>query len=506
MILFQWPIVGLFSTLVAMAMAEVNSAYPTAGGMYYWSAKLAKRNKAGWSWFTGWVNIIGLIGVVASVDYALAVFTSFFLDYYIDSIFGYSLADASALYIIFAVILVLHGLLNTFGVRLLKWLGDISVWWHVFGAALIVIAMLVIPSNTEGFGSLLDGKNLTGWGFTGAYWFYVFPIGLLLSQYMLTGYDASAHVAEETKDAAVNASKAMVRSVWISALAAWVITVVMIAAVPVGAYDDIALVGINSAPTLFEQAVGGNMAKLLVFTAVLGQFFCGMFGLTSLSRTVYAMSRDRGIPGSGLWSRINPKTRTPTNAVWFGVIVCALLGLLSLVQFDNYSYAFFAFVAITGIGLYTAYVTPVFLRLRNPDFRPGPWNLGRWSRARGLDGDRLGGDHRHPVRPAGVRAGGRVLAAMGGQQPEPVQLCRSGVHCGPGADRALVADLGPPLVHGAQGAGLRGGAREDRAGAGCARAGRGDPRAGAIACSRSGRYGRYGRYITATPALGRGPA
>jgi amino acid transporter len=378
-ILFQWPIVGLFSTLVAMAMAEVNSAYPTAGGMYYWSAKLAKRNQAGWSWFTGWVNIIGLIGVVASVDYALAVFSSFFLDYYIDSIFGYSLADASALYIIFAVILVLHGLLNTFGVSLLKWLGDISVWWHVIGAALIVIAMLVIPSNTEGFGSLLDGKNLTGWGFTGAYWFYVFPIGLLLSQYMLTGYDASAHVAEETKDAAVNASKAMVRSVWISALAAWVITVVMIAAVPVGAYDDIALVGINSAPTLFEQAVGGNMAKLLVFTAVLGQFFCGMFGLTSLSRTVYAMSRDRGIPGSGLWSRINPKTRTPTNAVWFGVIVCALLGLLSLVQFDNYSYAFFAFVAITGIGLYTAYVTPVFLRLRNPDFRPGPWNLGRWS-------------------------------------------------------------------------------------------------------------------------------
>jgi amino acid transporter len=93
-ILFQWPIVGLFSTLVAMAMAEVNSAYPTAGGMYYWSAKLAKRNQAGWSWFTGWVNIIGLIGVVASVDYALAVFSSFFLDYYIDSIFSYSLAEA----------------------------------------------------------------------------------------------------------------------------------------------------------------------------------------------------------------------------------------------------------------------------------------------------------------------------------------------------------------------------------------------------------------------------
>ena len=107
----------------------------------------------------GLVNILGLIGVVASVDYALAVFTSFFLDYYIDSIFGYSLAEAEALYIIFAVILVLHGLLNTFGVRLLKWLGDISVWWHVIGAALIVIAMLVIPSNTEGFGSCSTART-----------------------------------------------------------------------------------------------------------------------------------------------------------------------------------------------------------------------------------------------------------------------------------------------------------------------------------------------------------
>ena len=486
-ILFQWPIVGLFSTLVAMAMAEVNSAYPTAGGMYYWSAKLAKRNQAGWSWFTGWVNIIGLIGVVASVDYALAVFTSFFLDYYIDSIFGYSLADASALYIIFAVILVLHGLLNTFGVRLLKWLGDISVWWHVIGAALIVIAMLVIPSNTEGFGSLLDGKNLTGWGFTGAYWFYVFPIGLLLSQYMLTGYDASAHVAEETKDAAVNASKAMVRSVWISALAAWVITVVMIAAVPVGAYDDIALVGINSAPTLFEQAVGGNMAKLLVFTAVLGQFFCGMFGMTSLSRTVYAMARDRWDTRQRALEPHQPedahahqrrlvrrhRVRIARAAV--ARPIRQLLVCLLRVRGDHRHRALH--------GLCDAGV-PAASQPRLPPRAVEPRPL---ERARGLDGDRLGGDHRHPVRAAGVRAGGRVLAAVGGQQPEPVQLCRSGVPCGPGADRALVAGLGPPLVHRTPGAGLRGGAPEDREGAGRARAGRGDSRAPAGARPRSGR-------------------
>src|SRR5262245_11812093 len=380
-ILIQWPIVGFFSTLVAMGMAEVCSAYPTAGGLYYWSAKLARRNQAGWSWFTGWMNLIGLVGVVASVDYALATFTGFFISLYDQSWLWFSdTLDARSIMFIFFMILVIHGLLNTFGVQLVRILSDISVWWHVIGAAIIVIALLVIPSNVEGFGSLLDGKNLTGWSFPGAYWLYVFPIGMLLSQYMLTGYDASAHVSEETRGAATAAARGMVRSVWISALIAWIMTVVMIAAVPKGAYEEIAFVGINSAPELFVRSVGGNVAKLMVFIAVAGQFFCGMCGVTSLSRMTYAFSRDRGSPAHRLWHRINPKTRTPTNSVWFGVVVCTALGCLSLLQNKNYSVAFFAFVAITSIGLYTAYVTPVFLRRRNPDFRPGPWSLGRWSK------------------------------------------------------------------------------------------------------------------------------
>jgi amino acid transporter len=380
-ITISWIIVGAMSTLVAMGMAEICSAYPTAGGLYYWSAKVAKRNNAGWSWFTGWVNLIGLVGVVASVDYALATFTGYFISFYDTSWLWFrDTLDARSIMFIYFFMLVAHGLLNTFGVRLVKLLSDISVWWHVLGASLIVIALLVIPSNTEGFGSLMDDRNMLGWDFPGAYWFYVFPIGFLLAQYMLTGYDASAHVSEETKDAATGAAKGMVRSVWISAAAAWVMNMVMVAAIPKGAYDSIAVVGINSAPELFNQAVGGNMAKLMVFIAVAGQFFCGMCGVTSLSRMSYAFSRDGAIPGHRWWHRINPKTRTPTNSVWFGVIVCTALGSLSLIQNENYSVAFFAFVAITSIGLYTAYATPVFLRLRNPAFQPGPWNLGKWSK------------------------------------------------------------------------------------------------------------------------------
>src|SRR3979411_2158022 len=60
-----WPLVGIMVTLVGLAMAEVCSSYPTAGGLYYWSAKLADKNGPAWSWFTGWVNLLGQIGGTA---------------------------------------------------------------------------------------------------------------------------------------------------------------------------------------------------------------------------------------------------------------------------------------------------------------------------------------------------------------------------------------------------------------------------------------------------------
>ena len=124
-----WIIVGFFALLVGMAMGEICSAYPTAGGLYYWSAKLARRNQARWAWFTGWFNLLGQIGVIASVDYALAVFIAYFIRMFDD---GFRLTVLS-IFVIFLLVLVAHGLLNTFGVGVVRILGDISVWWHVVG-------------------------------------------------------------------------------------------------------------------------------------------------------------------------------------------------------------------------------------------------------------------------------------------------------------------------------------------------------------------------------------
>src|SRR5262245_50668589 len=227
-----WIIVGFFALLVGMSMGEICSAYPTAGGLYYWSAKLARRNPAKWSWFTGYFNLLGQIGVIASVDYALAVFIGYFIRMFND---GFDL-KAWNIYIIFLCVLVAHGLLNTFGVQLVRILGDISVWWHVVGVVIIAGILFTAPDNTRGIGAAFDQapEGLTGW--TGGAWItiYLFGLGLLLAQYTITGFDASAHVSEETVGARTEAPKAIVRSIYISAIAALVLNLSMIAALPKG--------------------------------------------------------------------------------------------------------------------------------------------------------------------------------------------------------------------------------------------------------------------------------
>ena len=144
-------------------------------------------------------------------------------------------------------------------------------------------------------------------------------------------------------------------------------------AIEFGGGNDTFLV--NAAPRLLSSAVGSAMAKFLVLIAIVAQYFCGMASVTANSRMIYAFSRDGALPGSKLWHRINPRTRTPTNSIWLGVVLSAILGVLSLYQKGGYSTAFFAMTGICVIGFYIAYAIPIYLRITNPDFVVGPWHL-----------------------------------------------------------------------------------------------------------------------------------
>jgi amino acid permease (GABA permease) len=370
MIVWGWPIVGAFTLMVGLAMAEVCSSYPTAGGLYYWSAKLARRNAAAWSWFTGWFNFLGQVAVTAGIDFGAA----FFLNALLDLQFGFDFTPPHTI-LLFGIILLLHGLLNTFGVQLVSRLNDISVWWHVIGVVIIVGALVFLPDSHQS-ASFVFGEfvNNTGWS-SGL---YVALLGLLLAQYTLTGYDASAHMTEETHDAARSGPRGIVMSILVSLAAGWVLLIGLTFAIQ----DYKSEVASPTPPAqIFIDAIGNTGGKLLLLIVIGAQFFCGMSSVTANSRMIYAFSRDGALPASSFWHRVNKRTRTPTNAIWLAAAGAFLLGLPYLWNYTAYA----AVTSIAVIGLYIAYVLPTFLRLRQGDaFVRGPWHLGRWSRPIGM--------------------------------------------------------------------------------------------------------------------------
>src|SRR6476646_506255 len=367
-IVWGWPFVGIMTLFVGLSMAEVCSSFPTAGGLYYWAAKLAPKNGAAWSWFTGWFNFLGQVAVTAGIDFGAA----FFVHALLTLVFNLSTAHWVTI-VIYAIILFVHGLLNQFGIRLVALLNDVSVWWHIFGVLIIVAVLAFVPSHHQSagfvFGHFYNGTGLT-WGT-----FYIVLIGLLLAQYTFTGYDASAHMTEETRDAATAGPRGIVMSIVVSLIAGWVLLIGVTFAIQNYAGEVGSATAVPPAQ-IFIDAAGLTLGKLLLLIAIGAQLFCGMSSVTANSRMIYAFSRDGALPFSNFWHRVNKRTRTPTNAIWLAAAGALILALPYL--WNSTAYA--AVTSIAVIGLYIAYVTPTYLRLRRGEsFKRGPWHLGRWS-------------------------------------------------------------------------------------------------------------------------------
>jgi len=396
-----WPLITIFVVIVALGMAELASAYPTAGGLYYWSSKLGFRGRGGpaWGWYTGWFNLIGQVAITAGIAYGAAVTLDQLLHAWIPNVIpgvpGF--ADPATQWttlLIYAIILAAVALLNIFGVRLVALLNDVSVGWHIVGVVLIVVG--VVGATIIGFqfnpgaggvapavqvtGSAVHGLNSGGTLFsinqafnaTGFPIWYAFLLSLLLAQYTYTGYDASAHMTEETVGAETRAPWGVVMSVVVSAVAGYALLMGLLAAAP-----DLAAAGgfVNGVLYILESRLSYVLGTLLFAVIFVAQFFCSMSSVTSNSRMIYAFSRDGAVPGHNLWHSLN-RGRTPRNAILLSV-VCAFI--LAIPTVWNYT-AYLAITSIATIGLYIAYALPIFLRQFAPDFKTGPWRLGAWSR------------------------------------------------------------------------------------------------------------------------------
>jgi amino acid transporter len=200
-------------------------------------------------------------------------------------------------------------------------------------------------------------------------------VGFLLTMYTQTGYDASAHAAEETRGASIAAAKGVVNSVLVSAIAGWVLILAFTFAIQ--DLGKVADAGAFASIEVLQQALSKTGAELLLAIAVGGQLFCGMSAITSASRMLYAFSRDRATPGHQLWRRLNAE-RVPYMAA-IAIAVLAFLAAFPAYFGTNGYVAYAAVTSVATIGLYIAYAIPIYLRLRAGDsWQPGAWNLGRW--------------------------------------------------------------------------------------------------------------------------------
>ncbi|KAL9665290.1 hypothetical protein QQ045_020705 [Rhodiola kirilowii] len=378
-----WPIVGLLTMVVGSSMAEICSAYPTSGGLYFWSAKLCGNR---WgplaSWLTGWFNIVGQWAVTASIDYSLAELIAVIILLATGGKNGGGYEASKYVVLgLHAGILFLHALINSLPISYLSFLGQLAAAWNVLGVFLLMLLIPLVATERASPKFVFTYFNTdNGEGINNKV--YIFVLGLLMSQYTLTGYDASAHMTEETKNADINGPKGIISSIGISIIVGWGyilgitfavtdISYLLSADNDAGGYA-IAEIFYLVFKNRYGSGVGGIICLGVVAVAV---FFCGMSSVTSNSRMAYAFSRDGAMPLSSLWHKVN-KQEVPLNAVWLSAFISFCMALTSL----GSTVAFDAMVSIATIGLYIAYALPIFFRvtLARKSFVPGPFNLGRY--------------------------------------------------------------------------------------------------------------------------------
>jgi amino acid transporter len=257
---------------------------------------------------------------------------------------------------------------------------------QVIGGTVIVIMLPLVAKNTQPasyvFTHFEKAPDVTGISSSA----YAVILSFLVSQYSLYGYDAAAHLTEETKGADKNGPIAILSSIGIITVFGWAYILALTFSIQDFSYlydPTNETAGTFVPAQILYDAFHGRYnnstgAIVLLFVIWASFFFGGLSITTSAARVVYALSRDRGVPFSSVWRKIHPTRKVPGNAVWLCAAVCALLGLPIL----WINVVFTAITSVATIGWVGGYAVPIFARMvmREADFRPGPFYLGRASR------------------------------------------------------------------------------------------------------------------------------
>ncbi|AOE85727.1 amino acid permease [Pseudomonas sp. TCU-HL1] len=369
-----WPLGCMISGVFAVAMAQIASAYPTAGGLYHWGSILGNRFTG---WLTAWFNLLGLVTVLGAINVGTY--------YFFFGAFGPMLGmeDTITTRIIFLSILTGgQALCNHFGIGLTAKLTDFS-GYLIFATAIALTIVCLAAAPSYEFSRLWTFGNFSGaaggnvWPEVSNSW--IFLLGLLLPIYTITGYDASAHTSEETVQAAHSVPRGMVMSVVWSLLFGWLMLSAFVLMLP--SMEEAAAQGWNVFFWAMDTQVNSTVKELLYLAIFISQILCGLATVTSVSRMIFAFARDGGLPASKALASVSPAHRTPVAAIWTGATLAVLFvwgsSLVSIGETPVYTIV----VSCTVIFLFFSFVIPIVLGLftfgTSKWPRMGPWNLGR---------------------------------------------------------------------------------------------------------------------------------
>jgi amino acid transporter len=365
-----WPLVVLFALAVAATMGQLASAFPTAGGLYHWASLLGGR---GWGWVTAWFNLAGLVTVLAAINVGAYRFAM--RSFFPEELTGEFALTAQALGVV--LITVTQAAINHLGISVTARLTDFSGYWILLVTLALSVTLLACCPGLEP-SRLLRFENYSGsaggdvWPATlGMGW--LFAQGLLLPAYTITGFDASAHAAEETLGAARSVPRAILRSVLVSGVAGWLLLGVVVLAAP--ALPEAAAQGEGALHSILTGVLPAPLWAGSVAAIVAAQYLCGLATLTSASRMAYAFARDGGLPWSRAVRWVCPKRRSPPVAIWSAAAASAL--------FTFYTPVYATITVVCTIFLYVSYVLPCMLGVwaHGKSWTVmGPWDLGRWYR------------------------------------------------------------------------------------------------------------------------------
>ncbi|KAK9596318.1 GABA/polyamine transporter [Aspergillus fumigatus] len=371
-----WIIAMIFIQCVAMAMAELCSAMPTSGGLYYAAAVLAPPGYGPFAaWLTGWSNWIGQITAAPSVDFALAAMI----------LAAASISNPDYIptswqtFLLTTLIMIIHSFVSSMPT---KWVARFNSYGSTFNMMALVVVLIAIPAGTKNEPKFNPSKEVWGTITNGT----EFPDGVAVLMtfvgviWTMSGYDSPFHLSEECSNANVASPRAIVMTSGVGGLMGWFLQLVVAYTVlDIEAVIDSDL-GQPWASYLLQVMPRKTAMAILGLTIVCG-FSMGQGCMVAASRVTYAYARDDCFPLSRIWKKVNERTKTPVNAVILNTVLGILMCLLILAG----DVAIGALFSIGAIAQFVAFTIPISIRVFfvGNRFQKGPWHLGPFGPAIG---------------------------------------------------------------------------------------------------------------------------